>query len=169
MYFRSILLKTYWIPRVKKEVTPPKNRSIFFLGGGKLFLGRFLRVIGSSQHYIGMFRSSIGPVKKICGSAGGSSAAQGRPESFSLPPKQAKIAGIRHKLAGSTMNSFWHVVLTRTLQDNAFCDAKKFYRMLRRPPAIYERLKNGTFLQKLAKMNIFCKKIAKNLIKLLKT
>ena len=71
---------------------------------------------------------------------------------FSIAQKWAKIAGIRQKLAGSMEKVYSHVVSAHKLHKNAFCEPKKFYRMLRRPPATYWRLKNGIFLQKMAKM-----------------
>ena len=58
--------------------------------GGKLFLGRPFGVVGSSQHYSGMFKSSIRLVKTFCGSAGGSPAAHGRQQRSSLTKNELK-------------------------------------------------------------------------------
>ena len=67
---------------------------------------------------------------------------------ISIAQKWAKIAGIRQKLAGSMEKVYSHVFLAHKLHKNAFCEPKKFYRMLRRPPATYWRLKTEYFFKK---------------------
>ena len=78
-----------------------------------------------------MLKSSIGPVKNFCGTSGGSPAALGRPNKFSLPKNELKSLVSDKNWPGVWRKVYSHVVSAHKLHKNAFYEPKKFYRMLR--------------------------------------
>ena len=66
--------------------------------------------------------------------------------------KQPKTKVFRQNSAGRAGESFSHVVSAFKISPIMFCGLKKFCEVLRRTPAIYERLKNGHFFQKQQKL-----------------